>query len=162
MPGMYDVPSLGLNYRMAEIPAALGRRQLARLDEMLRRRAENFRALAEGLAGLPNLRMLDACRGDSQNSHYCLSVVLEGSAAARRDEIVRGLRDAGIGTSVYYPHPVPRLAYYRQKYGYDAAAFPRAAAISDASIALPVGPHITPADARQIAATLGQQLGETR
>ena len=32
---------------------------------------------------------------------------------ARRDELVRHLNEAGVGTSVYYPHPVPRLAYYR-------------------------------------------------
>jgi dTDP-4-amino-4,6-dideoxygalactose transaminase len=37
---------------------------------------------------------------------------------------------------------VPRLAYYRTKYGYDPARFPQAARISDRSIALPVGPHL--------------------
>ena len=40
---MYDVPSLGLNYRMSELQAALGRSQLRRIDENLaRRRAPNF------------------------------------------------------------------------------------------------------------------------
>ena len=25
----------------------------------------------------------------------------------------------GIGTSIYYPHPVPRLNYYKKRYGYE-------------------------------------------
>jgi dTDP-4-amino-4,6-dideoxygalactose transaminase len=68
---------------------------------------------------------------------------LEGVLAKRRLDIVNRLKAAGIGTSIYYPQPVPRMRYYRDKYGYDAGRFPNAEAISDASVALPVGPHIT-------------------
>jgi dTDP-4-amino-4,6-dideoxygalactose transaminase len=71
--------------------------------------------------------------------------------ARRRDEIVRTLNGMGIGTSVYYPHPVPRLSVYRTKYGYDSAHYPGAESISDRSIALPVGPHLKPKDMAAIA-----------
>jgi dTDP-4-amino-4,6-dideoxygalactose transaminase len=146
VPGLYDVPSLGLNYRMGEMPAALGRVQLARIRESLERRSANFRALRRALVSVPGLRVLDAPGPDSASSHYCLVVVLEGALARRRDDLARALHQAGIGTSVYYPHPVPRLAYYARKYGYDASRFPCAAEISDRSLALPVGPHLAPAD----------------
>ena len=33
----------------------------------------------------------------------------------------------GIGSSVYYPQPVPRMKYYRNKYGYDNKKFLNAA-----------------------------------
>ncbi len=62
------------------------------------------------------------------------------------------LGEAGVGTSLYYPQPVPRMQYYREKYGYDAAAYPNAEAISDGSIALPVGPHLEDGDAAYIGA----------
>ena len=52
-------------------------------------------------------------------------------------------KEAGIGTSIYYPQPVPRMKYYANRYGYDPAKYPQAIAIADNSIALPVGPHIT-------------------
>jgi dTDP-4-amino-4,6-dideoxygalactose transaminase len=142
IPGLYDVPSLGLNYRMSEMQAALGRTQLRRIDEILERRGRNFEALKTALGGLPGIRVLDASRGEGRSSHYCLSLVLEGPLGKRRNDLVRRLNAVGVGTSVYYPQPVPRMRYYQEKYGYDPARFPQATAISDRSIALPVAPHV--------------------
>ena len=152
VPGLYDVPELGLNYRMSEIQAAIGRVQLSRVDENLARRRANFATLAQALAGVPGIRVLDAKDSRAENSHYCLSFVLLGELVARRPQLIAELGAAGVGTSLYYPQPVPRMTYYRQKYGYDAARFPNASEISDASIALPVGPHLEPGDAAYIAA----------
>ena len=141
VPGMYDVPTLGLNYRMSELQAALGRTQIAKLGAILSRRRANFEQLRDGLAGLP-VRVLDG----TGNSHYCLTAVLQGSLAERRPAVIASLNEAGVGTSLYYPQPVPRMSYYRDKYGYDAARYPQAEEISDRSIALPVGPHLDAAD----------------
>ena len=77
-----------------------------------------------------------------------------------RDTIVRRLNALGIGTSVHYPHPVPRMTYYRSKYGYDAAKYPGAERISDRSFALPVAPHVSDEDAAYIASTVSATLGE--
>ena len=52
----------------------------------------------------------------------------------------------GVGTSIYYPHPVPRLTYYANKYGFQQGSCVNASAISDHSIALPVAPHVTLSD----------------
>ena len=143
IPGMYDVPTLGINYRLSDINSSIGRQQLKRIDEILLRRADNFKKLKLGLSGIENTTVLDSSNIDSLNSHYCLSIVLEGKLGKSRNAIVSRLKTEGIGTSVYYPHPVPRLSYYRERYGYDAARYQQAARISDQSIALPVGPHLT-------------------
>ena len=150
MPGIYDVPTLGLNYRMSEMQAALGRVQLGRVKEILARRRVNFDTLKKGLFGIPGLTILDSQLPEAQNSHYCLSLVLDRADREQRDAVVARLNAAWVGTSIYYPHPVPRLAYYRGKYGYDASRFPQAVRISDQSIALPVGPHLTEADIEYI------------
>ena len=52
------------------------------------------------------------------------------------------LKLEGIGTSIYYPQPVPRMKYYKDKYGYDEKKYKNASLISDNSINLPVGPHL--------------------
>lgn len=143
--GFYDLPEPGLNYRISELQAALGRSQLRRIDEILERRQANFERLRRGLAGLP-VRVLD---GPGQ-SWYCLSAVLE-DGGVDRDALVADLGAAGVGTSIYYPQPVPRMRHYRDRYGYDESRFPAAAQISDRSIALPVGPHVTPEDADYVA-----------
>jgi dTDP-4-amino-4,6-dideoxygalactose transaminase len=154
VPGYYDVPTLGLNYRMSEMQAALGRVQLRRLPEILRRRRANFEVLARGLEGSPDLHILQSPDPRATTSDYCLSVVLQGRRAPERNRLIAGLNAAGVGTSIYYPHPIPRLGYYTKKYGYDAATVPQAAAVSDHSIALPVGPHLTPDDMGWIAGCL--------
>jgi perosamine synthetase len=160
IPGMYDVIALGLNYRMSEMQAALGRQQITRLEEILNRRRSNFTRLKSLLIGLENLKVLDSQDDNAVNSHYCLSIVLHGPLAAQRSGIVAHLNAAGIGTSIYYPHPVPRLSYYQNKYGYQADAFPNAARISDQSIALPVGPHVTQEDVDYIACAVKQAVSE--
>ena len=161
VPGMYDVPTLGINYRMSDINASIGRKQLERIGIILERRQGNFAALKAGLAGLPGVTVIDAQSPAQQQSWYCLSVVLENVNADGRNAMVSRLNAAGIGTSIYYPQPVPRLTYYRNKYGHDLALYPNATRISDQSIALPVGPHLTPDDMRHIAATFAQALRES-
>jgi dTDP-4-amino-4,6-dideoxygalactose transaminase len=150
IPGLYDVPSLGVNYRMSDINAALGRTQLRRIGEILDRRRTNFHRLQEGIGRLEHVRILDAKDSTARNSHYCLTAILSGPLQGRRNEIITRLKDKGIGTSVYYPQPVPRMSYYRKKYGYWPEAFPQATAISDHGIALPVGPHLAEDDLASI------------
>jgi dTDP-4-amino-4,6-dideoxygalactose transaminase len=161
IPGSYEVTRIGLNYRLSELQAALGRTQMHRIDENLRRRRENFEILREGLKGLP-VRVLDAQSPEAQSSHYCLVAVLEDAVAAKRDAIVGKLNAAGIGTSVYYPQPVPRMKCYKDKYGYEAARFPNASRVSDAGIALPVAWHVSPDDARFIARTFQQIVDQEK
>ena len=160
-PGQYDVVALGLNYRMSELQAALGCSQLRRIQDMLAQRRANFFALKSLVGSFPDVHVLDAPEVESINSHYCLSAVLTGKLASQRDAIVERLKQSGVGTSVYYPQPVPRMLYYRQKYGYQAECFPRAEAISDRSIALPVGPHLIPEDIEYIAARFQHAMKET-
>lgn len=151
VPGVYDVLSLGINYRLSDINSAIGREQLKRLDIILERRAHNFVVLKQGLGGLEHIEILDVVSASQTSSHYCLTVVFDGPLADKRTEIVSRLNAAGVGTSVYYPHPIPRLRYYREKYAEDVSRFPNAARISDQSIALPVGPHLGADDMNYIA-----------
>jgi dTDP-4-amino-4,6-dideoxygalactose transaminase len=158
-PGVYDVVCLGYNYRMNELGAALGVEQLKRIDGFLSQRRENYLALAALLAGVDELRVLDSAgRGDFQSSFYCLSVVLSEKLRERRVAIVEELKAMGVGTSVYYPRPVPHMAYYRKKYGFREDSYPKAAAISYGSIALPVGPHLDGEDMHFIATALKHAL----
>ena len=160
IPGMYDVPSLGINYRMSDINASIGRVQLGRVDEILKRREKNFILLKKALNGIPDLAILDSQRMDAINSHYCLSIVLDGVLAKKRNDMINRLNQKGVGTSVYYPQPVPRMMYYRAKYGYNPRTYPQAERISDQSIALPVGPHLDREDLEYIAEKVIESVKE--
>jgi len=150
VPGCYEVTQVGINYRMSEMSAALGRTQIKKLPEILRRRATNFALLRDRLTALGNVRVLDGKAPGTTNSHYCLVAVLEGPLAGKRDQVVRAINARGVGTSVYYPQPVPRMAHYKKKYGYEAGRFPHAEQISDSGFALPVGPHLGEDDMKYV------------
>jgi dTDP-4-amino-4,6-dideoxygalactose transaminase len=161
VPGVYDIARLGLNYRMNELAAAIGIEQVKKAPAMQARRNANAAALRRGLANIDGIRVLAA--GDSRRVHanYCLVVVLDDALAPRRPSIIAAMKAAGVGTSVYYPVPIPLSAYYSGKYGARAEDFPNAARISHHGIALPVGPHLDDSDMSVVAAALSQAIKET-
>ncbi len=81
-----------------------------------------------------------------KSSFYCMNILINHPGAKIRNSFIDALNLAGIGTSIYYPNPVPRTTYYRNKYGYDPSKFPNAEAFSDKTIALPIGPHLQEKD----------------
>jgi perosamine synthetase len=154
MPGVYDVTMLGFNYRMSEIHAALGVGQLRRMPHFLTKRRQNYEALSEGLRELAEIDLLRSTYGEFESSYYCQSILLKNGLTSKRFEIVSQLKSRGIGTSIYYPRPVPHFTYYKNKYGYSEKSYPVAARLSYDSIALPVGPHLNPEDMVYITETL--------
>ncbi|MFV0347604.1 MAG: DegT/DnrJ/EryC1/StrS family aminotransferase, partial [Halodesulfovibrio sp.] len=101
-------------------------------------------------------------QGGYQSSYYCMSVMLGDGLAQKRPQLMQRLGEMGVGTSVYYPAPVPHMTYYREKYGYDCSCCPVAASISYGSVALPVGPHLTPDDMRYIVDSLKKAISEEK
>lgn len=145
-PGLYDVDILGYNYRMNELEAALGIEQLKRINTFLERRHANNACLRNALADVTELQLLSDGGGDFEHAHYCLVALLDKQIANSRFEIIQAMNNAGVGVSVYYPGPVPNLTYYKNKYDLDVANYPNAARISNQSIALSVGPHLSEED----------------
>jgi len=150
VPGLYDVSALGTNGRMSELQAALGCTQVRKLPVILERRAANFKALSERLIAA-GVRILDCDDPQATCSHYCVVARLPKAVQSRRNDLALSLKARGIGTSTYYPHPVPRLRAYQGRAGFDPSRFPGAVAIADHTIALPVGPHLSTDDMHLIA-----------
>lgn len=92
----YDARSLGFNYRMTDIQAALGLSQLSRLDSFIERRnklSERYRQLLQDLpVDLPPSATEGALHG------YHLFVI----GVDNRREVFRKLRESGIGVQVHY------------------------------------------------------------
>jgi dTDP-4-amino-4,6-dideoxygalactose transaminase len=152
VPGVYDIARLGLNYRMNEIAAAIGLEQLKKTASFARRRAENARLLRHLLADVAELTLLEDGNGSAIHANYCMGAVLDEKTSVHRADIMMELRARGVGTSVYYPVPLPHSKFYKEKYGAPPHAFPNALRISNQSIALPIGPHLG-ADEMSVIAT---------
>jgi perosamine synthetase len=140
--GLYNSNYLGLNYRMSEIHAAIGCSQIKKLPSFLKQRKINFDLMYKKISNNKKIQVIKSNNKFLQSSNYCLSIILRSDISKKRDEIIKKLNKEGLGTSIYYPHPVPRMNYYKNKYKYDKKNFKNATIISDNSIALPVGPHL--------------------
>lgn len=162
IPGFYDVNQLGYNYRMSEVHAAIGIEQLKKVDEFLKRRKLNYEALTVGLREIEGITLFKSTQGDLQSSYYCHCVLLNDSISAKRFEIINFLKEKGVGTSIYYPQAVPQFKYYKNKYGFKENDYPVAEGISNSSIALPVGPHLSQDDMEYIVNTLKIAIKEVR
>ena len=127
---------------MSEIHAAIGLEQLKKLPKFLSVRKKNFKYLKKKLEKHSNIRILDNTEKGFKNSYYCLNIVLLNKLRKKRLDIINYLKSKKIGTSIYYPQPVPSMTYYKKKYGFNPKNFINASEISDFSISIPVGPHI--------------------
>ena len=153
MERQYANEVVGLNNRMTDVAAAVGRVQLTRLAGWTAARRANAAALDAGLAGAPGVVTPHVPSGYTHVYHQ-YTIRLEGASAAERDEVARVLREQWrIGTGVYYPipnHRLPSLAPYAP--GLDLPGTERAAR---ECLSLPVHPSLSEADLERIVRAVG-------
>ena len=143
-PGIYNVPLLGLNYRLSEINSGIGVEQLKKIKKFIYLRKKNYQYFFNKLKNEKKLKLISLDKyKNTEISPYCFPLIIKNINDGKRKKLLLKLKEYKIGTSVYYPHPVPRLIYYKNKYGYKTNEFKNAEIFSDKMIVLPIGPHIT-------------------
>ncbi len=96
----YDVVTPGLNYRLDELRAAIGRAQLRALERNNRRRGDVVAAYRRRLAARDDwIVPFASYTGDS--AHHLMAIVAPDEAARQRT--AERLRGARIQTSLHYP-----------------------------------------------------------
>ena len=153
MERQYANEVVGLNNRMTDVAAAVGRVQLTRLAGWTAARRANAAALDAGLAGAPGVVTPHVPSGYTHVYHQ-YTIRLEGASAAERDEVARVLREQWrVGTGVYYPipnHRLSSLAPYAP--GLDLPGTEKAAR---ECLSLPVHPSLSEADLERIVRAVG-------
>ena len=150
--GMVDGRLLmpGLNYRMTDIQAALLLGQIRRYDETLKRRREVARTYLDELAGVGWLKLPQWHDQHVWQSFVCRAYAPGTTKPPRPYDQSRWaammlLKDNGVETTVG-TQCVPRLDYYRGKYGFEDGDFPVAEALADDTLSLPVHSRMTDSD----------------
>jgi dTDP-4-amino-4,6-dideoxygalactose transaminase len=132
----------GVNSRLDEMQAALLRVRLQHLEEWNARRAKIAAIYLEGL----------------RDTELLLPLVAEGAVpvwhlfvvrSRRRDRLQQYLTEQGVQTLIHYPVP-PHLQPAYADLGIAAGAYPISEAIHREVLSLPIGPHLSPDDARRV------------
>jgi dTDP-4-amino-4,6-dideoxygalactose transaminase len=129
---------VGGNFRMTELAAAIGLVQLARLEEITRRRNENARYLNDALRGVVTPRVPP----DREHVFHQYTV----RVPRNRDHVLDALNERGIEARAYYRRPIhrePALAQQGVRIAGDLRETERA---SREVLSLPVHPGVGEAE----------------
>lgn len=141
MERQYENEVVGLNVRMTDIHAAIGRVQLGKLAGWTARRQANAGFLDANLEGV----LTPSVAPGAEHVYHQYTIRVEGG---ERDRIVETLRSNGVGCGVYYPVPNHRLASLAP-YA-PGLELPETERAATEVISLPVHPSLTEGDLERI------------
>ena len=109
----YTYSSLGYNFKMTDLQAAVGLAQTDHLDKFIRIRRSNFRYLCEGLSGLEDKMILPEATRGSDPSWFGFPITLKTGCRVDRNELLRKLDQKKIGTRLLFGGNLLRQPYFK-------------------------------------------------
>jgi len=135
----YDVVLPGFKYNMADLQAAIGLRQLDRLDAMQRRRRDIVARYDDAFGPLKQLETPYERPHVRSAWHIYLLRLRRERLGIKRDDFIAELKKRNIGASVHFI-PIHLHSYYRHRYGLRPADFPVAQREYERMLSLPLSP----------------------
>lgn len=130
----YEMQTLGYNYRITDIQAALANSQLKRADQGIEKRHQIAERYRKSFAGTKIKMQKDG--GKHFNAYHLFVIEVEN-----RKALYDFLKDNGIFSQIHYV-PVHLMPYYKQ-FGWKEGDFPHAENYYKNCISLPMYPTLT-------------------
>lgn len=134
-----DYVTLGYNFRMGNILAALGIGQLEKIDKIISKRRKNAETMSAALAGIPEIELPSSPEGFFHV--YQIYTIRIKAGRKQRDALSEYLTKKGIMTKVYFS-PVHLTHFYKKKLGY-SVKLPVTEKLSGQVLTLPMYPTLT-------------------
>jgi perosamine synthetase len=146
----YRILAPGYKYNLTDLAAAIGIHQLARAEEMRRRREALALQYHEALADVEELELPPA-DPDRVHAWHLFPIRLRPERLALpRDAFLEQLKQAGIGCSVHW-RPLHLHPYYEERFGWRPDDLPAATALWERLISLPLFPGMLAAQVKYVA-----------
>ncbi|MCR4393758.1 MAG: DegT/DnrJ/EryC1/StrS family aminotransferase [Dehalococcoidales bacterium] len=139
----FDYVSLGYNFRLPDIAAALGISQLNKVDQLIEMRRANAKYLNNRLSSLEMIT-IPAPPDSFFHVYQMYSISIKGDQKLR-DSLITYLGENGISCKVNF-HPVHLTSYYRQNFGYSSGELPVTESVSARILTLPMFPGLSRED----------------
>jgi dTDP-4-amino-4,6-dideoxygalactose transaminase len=112
--GKYDSAFAGLNARMPELSALMGRHSLRNLDQAARQRNHTADLYRQELGSLPGIAFQEIAHGN-RSSYREYSIMIDSSSfGLNRDQLATALTAENVDTRKYYHPPVHRQTAYQE------------------------------------------------
>jgi dTDP-4-amino-4,6-dideoxygalactose transaminase len=158
----YEYISLGYNYRMTDLLAAIGRVQLGRLETIAAGRSSNAAFYDRELAGVAGI-VTPFVPAGVRHAYHQYSILIDGEATkngADRNAVRAALSRDGVASGIYYPTTLPSNRLFAA-YGHGPGDFPVAERVARQVLALPIHPQLTSEDLTYAVQRLRAAVGET-
>jgi UDP-4-amino-4,6-dideoxy-L-N-acetyl-beta-L-altrosamine transaminase len=110
-----EMHTIGFNYRMSDINAALGLSQLKKLDSFVQKRNALATIYDQAFKRSPSFYTVPIPR-DVTSSRHLYPILLKPELFCPKEDIFKGLQEKGLGVQVHYK-PIHKYSYYEKKYG---------------------------------------------
>ncbi len=146
--------TVGYNYRLSNIQAALGLAQLEQLDRFITRKRRIARAYEAALRDVDGLTLMPT-PPDVEPTYWLYTILLgEGTSLAARQAFVKALAAQGIGARPLW-HPIHALAPYRHE---QAVEVEHAVRLYERGVSLPSSVGLRDAELQRCVAVVRQLL----
>ncbi len=156
----YDVTEIGYKDNLPDPAAALGRRQLAKLEWSIEERTRVVRRYTANLRSTDHVILPWFDERNRQPWHLFV-IRIGDSSPVPRDEVIRGLAERGVQTSMHFI-PVHTFTAYRRMGRWAEGDFPVAEKLSASAITLPMFPDMTDDDVDYVCNALEETLSTAR
>lgn len=138
----YEHKYVGFNYRLSNLLAAVGRAQLAALDDRVAARRRNFAHYAQAFASVPGIAMMPEASWGTSNRWLTVALIDEAQFGASPEQIRLALEQSNIEA-----RPVWKPMHLQPVYAaYEAVGGEVAESLFARGICLPSGSALGPAE----------------
>ena len=154
-PWYRDASYIGYNFRLSNVLAAIGAKQLEKLDQFNGSRRRIAAQYSDALGGLASSGAIELPFLDSRATHSYQMFTIKLSESSHRDPLVRHLNGRGVGASVHFDPPIHVQKAYRDYLAdrppYLASDLEQTKLFAASVVTLPIFPDMSEAQVARVA-----------
>lgn len=141
----YQVVECGFKYNMMDLQAAIGLRQMEKIESYWLRRKKIWEKYGEAFSDLP-VTLPEDIPPDTKHAYHLYTILIdEKRAGLSRDDFLNAMHRLNIGTGVHYLS-VPEHPYYQETFGWKPEDYPNAMRIGRSTVSIPLSAKLTDND----------------
>ena len=145
----YQVVFPGFKYNMMDLQAALGIRQLRRIEKNWQRRQDIWQRYQKELSDLP-VELPPGPLPEVRHGYHLFTIRIDKKRAGiSRDEFLSAMNRENIGTGVHY-QSIPTHPYYQEAFGWKPKDYPCSHRIGQRTVSLPLSSKLSDKDIHDV------------